>query len=218
MVKGDLALLAEQLTGRPQAIRDALLEIAPDLVEQYGEIAATAAAEWFEQVYGRSAQLAPAVDRSIAEAGVKYAAGHLWGDDPLASFAALGVKLDKWVKQSGRDTVSLSADSHGLMYARVPSGPSTCSWCLILASRGGAYLSRQSASQRKDGSSFHGDCDCQTVAIRDPSDYPEGYDPDELYDVYSASRDAAGSNDLRDIAAAMRREFPDRVTDAVHVH
>lgn len=218
MVRSDLAMLARQLTGSPESIRNTLLAVVPDMVEQYGDIAATASAEWFERVYGNAAVMARPMDRVYVEKGVKSASGHLWRADTASTLAALDVKLDKWVKQTGRESVRMSADRHGYMWARVPSGRETCTWCLILASRGGVYSSQQSASQRGDGDRYHGACDCQAVAIRDQEDYPAGYDPDELYDVYSASRDAAGSDDIKDIAAAMRREFPDRVTDAVHAH
>lgn len=217
-VRSELVSLAGALSGNPQAIRDTLLQIVPALVAEYGDVAATVSAEWFEEVYGAKASLAKPISRAYVEKGVKYTAGHLWQDNPTATLAALDVKLDKWIKQSGRDTVRASAARHGFAWARVPTGPKTCSFCLVMASRGAVYDSKQSASQRADGDRYHGDCDCQAIAIRDESDLPEGYDPDELYDVYSTARDAAGSGDIKDIAAAMRREFPDRVNDAVHDH
>lgn len=215
-VRGELATLAGAMTGRPEAIRNLLLEAVPLLVAEYGDVAATVAAEWFEDAYGARATMAAPIGREFVEQGVRFTAGHLFEENPAATLAALNVKLDKWIKQPGRDTVRLSADRNGYGWARVPSGPATCSFCLVLASRGATYSKRRAAGG--DGHDFHGDCDCQTIAVRSDDDYPDGYDPDELYDLYSASRDAAGSGDIKDIAAAMRREFPDRVTDAVHTH
>lgn len=215
-VRRELALLAGSMTGRPEAIRDLLVEAVPLLVAEYGDVAATVAAEWFEDVYGARATMATPIGREFVEQGVRFTAGHLFQENPAATLAALDVKLDSWIKQPGRDTVRLSAGRHGYGWARVPTGAKTCSFCLVMASRGAVYSSRSGAGG--DGHDFHGDCDCQTIAVRDDTDYPDGYDPDELYDLYSASRDAAGSGDIKDIAAAMRREFPDRVTDAVHTH
>lgn len=217
-VRSELVSLAGALSGNPQAIRDTLLQIVPALVAEYGDVAATVSAEWFEEVYGAKASMAKPISPEFVAKGVKYTAGHLWEDNPAATLAALDVKLDKWIKQSGRDTVRASAARNGFAWARVPTGPKTCSFCLVMASRGAVYDSKRSAAQRADGDRYHGDCDCQAIAVRDASDLPEGYDPDELYDVYSTARDAAGSGDIRDIAAAMRREFPDRVNDAVHDH
>lgn len=215
-VRSELASLASRMTGSPAAIRDALLEIVPILVTEFGEVAATVSAEWFEEVYGARAVMARPIRAEFVERGVRYTAGHLFDGDPTATLAALDVKLDQWIKQAGRDTIARSADRHGLAYARVPSGDKTCAFCLIMASRGAVYDREWNAGG--NGNAFHGACDCHIVAVRSQDDLPEGYDPEELYDVYSASRDAAGSADIKDIAAAMRREFPDRVNDPVHTH
>ena len=215
-VRRELASLAGTLTGNPQAIRDTLLQVVPALVAEYGEVAATISAEWFEEVYGARAAMAAPIRAEFIEQGVRYAAGHLFEGNTAATISALDTKLDKWIKQAGRDTISASADRHNIAWARVPSGAKTCSFCLVMASRGAVYGREWAAGGR--GHDYHGDCDCQVVAVRSADDLPEGYDPDELYDLYSAARDAAGSGDIKDIAAAMRREFPDRVSDAVHDH
>lgn len=62
-------------------------------------------------------------------------------------------------------------------YARIPTGGETCSFCLMLASRGFVYTSAGAASHAHPG------CDCRIV-----QGYPgmevEGYDPDALYSDY----------------------------------
>lgn len=58
-------------------------------------------------------------------------------------------------------------------YARVPSGAETCSFCLMLASRGFVYTSREAASHA------HAGCDCRVVPGF-PGMEVEGYDPDAL--------------------------------------
>lgn len=217
-VRRELASLAGALTGNPQAIRDTLLQVVPALVAEYGEVAATISAEWFEEVYGARAAMASPIRAEFIEQGVRYTAGHLFEGNTAATISALDTKLDKWIKQAGRDTVRLSADRNRYAWARVPQGPKTCAFCLVLASRDAAYASERSATKRRDGDAFHGSCDCVAVALRDGEEYPEGYLPEEYYEMYSTARDAAGSGDIKDIAAAMRREFPDRVNDAVHDH
>lgn len=52
-------------------------------------------------------------------------------------------------------------------WQRVPVGPYTCEWCLMLASRGPVYRSDTvvlSDSQKTDGS-FHNNCDCVGVPV-----------------------------------------------------
>ncbi|VXB22797.1 conserved hypothetical protein [Citricoccus sp. K5] len=202
----------------PESVRDALLDFMPALVAEYGDVAAVVSAEWFEQVYGSTARLATPVAAEAVEQGVRFAAGHLWTPEPSAIVGLLSTQLDKWVKQPGRDTIARSAERDGLHWARVPSGAKTCAWCLVLASRDAVYLTERSATKGANGSDYHGKCDCVAVPMESIDDYPDGYDPTGMYDTYMAARSAAGSNDIKDIAAELRRRNPDLVTDAVHEH
>ena len=208
---------------RPEAARDALLGFLPLLTSQYGDVAATMAVEFYEEMRAASgargrftALTAEAVPVGAVEAKVRYLAGHLWTPTPEAMLSPLLGSADKYVKQPGRSTIAANADREGVRWARVPTGSKTCSFCLVLASRDAAYSSKRSAGG--DGHRYHGACDCQAVRIAKPDDYPEGYLPDDHYAKYQQARKAAGSGDIKDIAAAMRREFPDLVKDGVHTH
>ena len=64
-------------------------------------------------------------------------------------------------------------------YARVPMGSETCSFCIMLASRGFVYKNEKMASHA------HNDCDCRVVPSWDKSPEVEGYDPDYYLDVYN---------------------------------
>lgn len=231
---------------KPDAVRDALLEFVPALVAEYGQVAAAMAMEWYDQLrfesggagkYVAAAVIASSITPERVEAKVRYAAGHLFDREyevettdgglslvqrpaePAKALAVLTGATDKYVKQFGRETVAWNAEREGVAWARVPTGAMTCSWCLILASRDAVYTSERSASMRADGEKYHGFCDCQAVPIRPGDEYPDGYLPDDFYDMYQIARDAAGSGDMNDIAAAMRRKFPDAVTDGVvHAH
>ena len=48
----------------------------------------------------------------------------------------------------------------GAMFARVPTGTETCTFCLMLASRGAVYHTRKTAGE---WSHFHRGCDCKVV-------------------------------------------------------
>lgn len=212
---------------RPEAVRDALLEFMPLLIAEYGQTAQALAMEWYEQLRFESgpstgflvaAPLVASITPERVEAKVRYLAGKLWTPDPRSILAGLTLAADKYVKQYGRDTIASNADRDGASWARVPTGSKTCAWCLILASRDAVYLSEQTALTRADGDRYHGFCDCEAVPIWGPDDYPEGYLPDDYYDMYRAAREAAGSGHMKDIAAALRREFPDAVNDGIFAH
>ena len=224
LVKRDLTAFFRSLDlGRPEATRDALLAFVPVLTAQYGDIAATLAADFYEESRAASgargsftALSADVVAAGAVEAKVRYTAGHLWTPSPENMLGALLVAADKYVKQPGWDTVAANARREGVRWARVPTGAKTCSWCLVLASRDAVYQSKASAGG--DGHRFHGDCDCVPTRIGKASDYPTGYLPDDYYAKYQHARQSAQSGDMKDIAAAMRREFPDLVNDGVHTH
>lgn len=74
-----------------------------------------------------------------------------------------------------------------IAYARVPTGAETCTYCMMLASRGFAYHSEESA-----GHADHRGCNCLIVAGLHGESYVEGVDIDEQYRTWKelASADA----------------------------
>ena len=217
------AFFASLDLSKPEAARDALLEFVPVLTQQYGDVAATLAADWYDELRAASgaagrfrALTSAAVPSGAVEAKVRYLAGHLWTPEPTAMLGGLLTATDKYVKQPARNTVAANAKREGVRWARVPTGAKTCSWCLILASRDAVFHSKASAGG--DGNHYHGDCDCQPVRIAKASDYPAGYLPDDHYEMYQAARNEAKSGDIKDISAAFRRLHPDVVNDGVHTH
>jgi len=226
LVRAELEALFLSLDlSRPEVARDALLEFLPVLTEQYGAVAATLAADWYEELraasgaVGRfSAVTAASVPAGAVEAKVRFLASHLWTPEPAAMLGGLLTAADKYVKQPGRDTVAYNAKREGVRWARVPTGAKTCSFCLVLASRDAVYLTEKAASRKANGDRYHGDCDCQPVRIGRKQDYPANYLPDDHYAMYQAARNEAQSGDIKDIAAAFRRLHPDIVNDGVHTH
>lgn len=204
---------------RPENVRDALLEIVPLLTREYGELVATVAAEWFEEVHPgtflaqTAAETFPTV--GVAE-NVRYHAGALFTDDPYAALNGISGALQRFVLYSGRTTVArnVQLDRSRPRFARVPTGAKTCAWCGLLASRGFVYLTKRTAGIVAED--YHDDCNCAIVPSFEADDaHIEGYDPDRLFAQYEAAREVSGSGDPKDIAASMRRMFPDEFTDGV---
>ena len=180
------------------AVREALNEFLPVLVDRYGAASAELAAQWAESLLGAAVLANPVVDVAPA---VSWSLTSAFQGNPTQSLSTLGIVVDRLVKQHGRDTIADSSARAGVRWARVPSGAETCAFCLILASRGDAYHSAESAGE---GRKFHGDCDCVATPIRDERDLPKGYDPEALSRMYADARDKADSGSINKIAAAMR--------------
>jgi len=106
--------------------------------------------------------------------------------DAEASLEALSESTESWVKNSARQTVSDAAakDPAKVRFARVPTGAVTCSFCMMLASRGWIYASEKSAGAFDR---YHAHCDCQVVPswASKPASIA-GYDPEEIKKRYDA--------------------------------
>lgn len=177
---------------RPQECRDILLEMLPPIVERYGNAAATAAAEMYEAVSlaetnrRRRALMAEAATDGIVKS-VRYAAGWLYENESDKVLSVIVKALDYYVKQPARETVEQTVfrdRKEGARYARVPQGPTTCEFCVMLASKGFVYKTKSSA-----GEGYHTDCDCMPVVSFESEPKVEGYDPDYWYDLYKQMKD-----------------------------
>lgn len=195
----------------PAEQKAAAEEFLPLLARTYGEVSATAAADFYEQSRASSgvaglfaAQIAPSSAAAQARAATGWAVQPLFSGDPAAALTRMAKVADAAALQHGRDTLIANGerDPKRPRWARVPSGK-TCAWCLMLASRGPVYRSAASAG---GAVKFHDDCDCQPVMSWDGGrDLPEGYDEGELYGLYERARADANSGDPKKITAALRR-------------
>jgi hypothetical protein len=193
-------------------MRDALLEFVPLLVAQYGEIAAAVAADFYDGLRDQSdargrfrAVLADPVPTEAVMANVRWALTPIFradGADPDAALGLLRQKVDEKVLQPGRDTIAVSSghDPAKPTWARVPVGK-TCAFCLMLASRGAVYRSADAAARN-----FHGGDDCTPTPFWRGDAYPDGYNPDALFQQYNAARTAADSSRPKAILAELRQQ------------
>lgn len=195
----------------PRAAVAALEAFTPELVAAYGDMAATVAADWYDQLREQAkvsgayrAGLADTVPVGQAQATARWAAGPLFAQDPDAARALnlLAGAVQRLVQQSGRDTLFRNAqgDPSKPRWARVPHGK-TCAWCRMLASRGAVYLSAKSAGR---WNRWHDRCDCQPTPVWQGQSLP--YDADALLQQYMDARAKAGG-DARAITAQMRQDL-----------
>lgn len=195
----------------PQAARVALDRFMPELVAAYGETAALLAANYFDELRDQAAaqgtftaQMADPASVEQAQGANRWAVGPLTAGDvaqALANVLQVGRRL---TVQPARATIAHSAvqDPARPGWARVPTGPSTCAFCLMLASRGPVYGSAAAAGRMHE---YHADCDCQPTPVWGNDRLPEGYDPDALYRTFQSARASAGSGSTKSILAELRQ-------------
>jgi len=198
LVERDLLTFLDALNfERPAAVKDALFDFIPALVSEYGDVAATVAADWYDDLRVSEgvdgsfrAPLAPPLPNEQVKSRLGFATradGPLWAGQIDALTAFLGLMVNEYALQPGRDTVMQAAHKENAAYARVPE-PGACKFCLMLASRGFVY----SKSTAGDSKKFHGKCRCNAMPVWDETRarVEFGYDPDALYDLYRKSRGA----------------------------
>ena len=178
-------------------------EYLPGLIEKYGIISASVGADVFE-AEARELGLRP-VTEVAPGVNAERASARLAAELNQTTTLATALKLtDELVRQPYRSTVQDSAWRSGGGWARVPVND-TCNFCIMLASRGGVYRTERLALLGFSGKTYHGDCDCVPVLVRDERDYPEGYFPDDLYEKYKAVH-APGDTGAQ-VVAKMRKAY-----------
>jgi len=198
LVDGELSdFLGALDLGRPEAVQAALFEFVPALVSEYGDVAASVAADWYDELRASEgvpgsfrAPLAPLVPAEQVNARLGFAtraSGPLWLGDSATLAGFIGMMANEYALQPGRDTVMAAAHKDKAAYARIPE-PGACKFCLMLASRGFVYSKATAGGTKK----FHGKCRCNAMPVWDETRarVEFGYDPDALYDLYAKVRDA----------------------------
>lgn len=99
--------------------------------------------------------------------------------DPNKFINRCNERVSYEVNKTSAETILKNGEREGIKrYARVPTGAETCDFCIMLASRGFAYKSEESASHS------HAHCDCRIVPEFIKGQSVEGYDPEKYYEQY----------------------------------
>lgn len=170
--------LEKAIVANPAMSRTELAWLLRRVNAQWGTLAAQDAAD--TMVITRAAAglydlQAPAVVSPITEETADALAG--WaqaGQTPEQVLRRAAISSTRHVRNASRDTVSLSAESAGTGWCRVPR-PGSCAFCLMLASRGAVYSSRATAltvgaaprkrGPRAAGSRYHDNCGCMVQEV-----------------------------------------------------
>lgn len=178
---------------KPLEVRAALEEVYPTVINDYGSMAGVIAGDFYSEAREASGvpgtfvpPLANDIPAEQAMAAARWGIGALFGAKPSAETALSNIlgSAQRLITQVGRDTLldGASRDKHKPLFARVPKGKTTCAFCLILASRGAVYSSKNDAGGF--GHAYHDRCDCAPTPIWSDGDYPRGYNPDALEELY----------------------------------
>ena len=196
--------------------REAAKLIMDGFVQGYDDVAAEFAAQWYDRRAEQGgARLEQAVTMTTyrpdsVDAVARYQARKLakGGDVEFAKACGEFARNDAF--RSLNETISANVGrdkDKGVRFARVPTGFETCTFCLMLASRGAVYHTRKTAGEFKH---FHRRCDCKVVpSFEDDADAElvEGVRPKELRERYRAIKQIDSMEGLTD---SDRQELAER--------
>lgn len=200
--------------------REAAKVIMDGFVQAYDETAADFAAEWYEHRAGldgvrldQALTMTTYSPESVDEVA-RYQAKKLAKEGDAAFAKACGEYARNDLFRSLNETIisNVGRDrDKGARFARVPTGFETCTFCLMLASRGAVYHSRKAAGEFRH---FHRNCDCKVVPSfeGDPdAELVEGVRPRELYEQYRMLKQIDSTEDL---SASNKEELKERALRA----
>ena len=134
-----------------------LLPQVRDVVTAYAELSAAAAADFYEtnrQLAGVSgdfvARPAGTAPTDQIDALTRWSVTPIWSDDPRTGAALLRLAggAQRLIRKAERDTIyeNGAADDQLIGWIRIAQ-PDACAFCLMLASRGAVYTSRDAATE-----------------------------------------------------------------------
>ena len=196
--------------------REAAKLIMEGFVQGYDDVAAEFAAQWYDH---RAEQGGVALDQAVTmttyrpdavDAVARYQAKKLakGGDAAFARACGEFARNDAFRSLNATISANVGRDKEkGARFARVPTGFETCTFCLMLASRGAVYHTRKAAGEFRH---FHRGCDCKIVpGFEDDPDAElvEGVRPKELRERYKLIKQIDSREDL---AASDKQELEGR--------
>lgn len=201
---------------------DELVELASQLAGKYAMFGCELGAQWYDlctELAGIKAEPAYVEPPTLDELQDRAErAAEAYPDQPIEKI--LGDYLQEVIQSAIRDTGSANLQrdyERGLCagrWSRVPVGE-TCAWCLMLASQGAWYKSKETALGTSPDH-YHKKCNCTAVYHSDPEQI---YGYKDLFRYKEMYYDA---DNRRQAAASGRDPYPDdlaqRIKDAKTAH
>ena len=169
-------------------IRNAVIAIMQPACGASSTMAARLAADFYDGLRARfgiddgyMAEVDSQRDPEATTGAVRAFVQDLVDDKPIEQFVGkCADRIDYETRKAANECVAANAkrDPKKPRWARVPTGAETCQFCIMLASRGFAYHSEETASHA------HAHCDCRVIPSWDKSPTAQGYDPDKYYDMW----------------------------------
>lgn len=160
----DLEQLWSEVATAAEA-REALLDVLPSLVEDYGLAVATLAADWYDearaqaQVARRFSAVPAAIGAAGAEELARWGVGPLFSAEPdwAAARTLVAGGLQRRIANASRETITVSSVRDPSARGWQREGGGGCDFCAMLIGRGAVYTEATAAFES------HDHCNCYAV-------------------------------------------------------
>lgn len=177
-----LPYLLREISKHPDMSEEQFIILYKDTVDRFGAQAANSAMRALELsrisagamgTLPRPESAWEEIPRDQIERTVTWGLRKLdtWDALALAQFLGKSGSFERNILRQARKTVFYNTQRAGTRYARIP-GPFACPFCLMLASRGAAYLTAESATSKANGERFHDGCHCIAIECLTQDDVP----------------------------------------------
>ena len=177
-----LPYLLREISKHPDMSEEQFIILYKDTVDRFGAQAANSAMRALELsrisagamgTLPRPESAWEEIPRDQIERTVTWGLRKLdtWDALALAQFLGKSGSFERNILRQARKTVFYNTQRSGTRYARIP-GPYACPFCLMLASRGAAYLTAESATSKANGERFHDGCHCIAIECLTQDDVP----------------------------------------------
>ena len=208
--------------------RDEAISYMQTMVDMLSGTASVTAADYFDAAYSlytgkyeHGATTAESPDSKKVEADVRYSARYLFQEEPdVDSFVkSCASQAQRHAMARANQTIMDNCRKKKAHYARVPTSASPCDFCLMLASRGFVYATKETAGELGQ---YHNHCRCRIVPGFGESPILKGYDPDALYEEWQRRLSGNAServlfhthdDPLREFAGSAEESDPERTAE-----
>lgn len=187
--------------------RKALISYAQALSDRYGEAAAALACQFYDDVAAVSGVDIPTAEPAETST-IQETAREVNGAIKRSFLPQnVGSAVGRLVKRSASDTIIKNALRDGAEFAWIPSGD-TCPFCLMLASNGWQYASKQ-AIRKGHAVHIHQNCNCEYAIRFDRKSEVEGYDPEVYKQAYEKADGNTWQEKIRSMEKIRREADPE---------
>lgn len=204
MVASLVSYWASEVDGNPAPSLNDLRDFIYDAIAEYGQSTAAVAIDFYESVRpaGSPAFIpVPQVRDDLLEVGtLKWSIGPLFDADYETSLTRIAAEIQKATMQAAIETIgeATADDQLDVKFARWPTNPDPCAYCVLRASRGAVYWTEATAT-RGD----HVKCGCKATPIFPGEPLPYLRKP--YIAAFQAGEAEASEPGLKPLLAAMRK-------------